>query len=170
MNCVGEMTLLCLDGSVSATGRCFTSKAVPVIDAAFVVRRLEEAGRTLLAIPSSGYSTRLRVSRLDVLGEVGEAVAEVAGRVRAASPPAERISRMDEALGWLPLIPQDRYVLRRIVGARSLVSPMTERHLFSWRRLGSVMGADHKAVQRWHGQGIGLLVAALQGRCLAQAG
>jgi hypothetical protein len=84
-----------------------------------------------------------------------------AGRIRPAVPSAARITRMDEALGWIALIPRERYVLRRIVGARSLVSPVTERHLFSWRRLGAVVGADHKAVQRWHVQGIAILVGAL---------
>jgi hypothetical protein len=64
-------------------------------------------------------------------------------------------------LGWITLIPAERYVLRRIVGARSLVSPVTERHLYSWRRLGEVLGADHKAVQRWHAQGIDMLVGAV---------
>jgi hypothetical protein len=68
---------------------------------------------------------------------------------------------MDEALGWIALIPKERYVLRRIVGARCLVSPVTERHLFSWRRLGGVLGADHKAVQRWHAQGVDMIVAAV---------
>ena len=140
------------------------------IDPGLVVRRLEEAGRTLLALPGSGYSTRLRTSRLDIAAEVGEVLEAAAGRVRAAAPDAAQITRMDEALGWLSLIPQDRFVLRRIVGARSLISPVTDRHLFSWRRLGSVMGADHKAVQRWHGQGIGVLVMALRGRCLVHAG
>ena len=71
---------------------------------------------------------------------------------------------MDEALGWVALIPRERTVLRRIVGARSLVSPVTERHLFSWRRLGGVVGADHKAVQRWHAQAIEIIVAALLSR------
>lgn len=140
------------------------------VDAESVVRRLEEAGRTLLALPGSGYSTRLRVSHLDIAADIGESLCGMAGRVQVAAPDAARITRMDEALGWLPLIPQDRFVLRRIVGARSLISPVTERHLFSWRRLGSVMGADHKAVQRWHGQGIGLLVTALQARRFARAG
>ena len=51
--------------------------------------------------------------------------------------------------------------MRRIVGARSLVHPVTDRHLFPWRRLGGALGADHKAVQRWHAEGIGLIVAAL---------
>lgn len=83
-------------------------------------------------------------------------------RIRPAIPGAAQISRMDEALAWLSLIPADKYVLRRVVGARSLVQPMTGRHLYSWRRLGGAIGADHKAVQRWHAQGIDLIVSALR--------
>jgi hypothetical protein len=45
--------------------------------------------------------------------------------------------------------------------ARALVSPVTERHLFTWRRLATLLGADHKAVQRWHAQGVAMIVAAL---------
>jgi hypothetical protein len=68
---------------------------------------------------------------------------------------------MDEVFGWIGLIPQDRVVLRRIVHARSLVSPLTGRHLYSWRKLGTLLGADHKAVQRWHWDGLGLILDAL---------
>jgi hypothetical protein len=46
----------------------------------------------------------------------------------------------------------------------ALVHPITERHLYPWRRLATALGADHKAVQRWHAQGIGLIVAALNRR------
>ncbi|MGR3717162.1 MAG: DUF6362 family protein [Thermohalobaculum sp.] len=132
------------------------------VDAAFVTYRLEEAGATLLALPQGGFSTRLRVSQVDVIRSAAEAYGWDKGRVRPAAPSASAITRMDEALGWIGLIPRERYVLRRIVGARSLVSPVTERHLYSWRRLGEMMGADHKAVQRWHAQGIDLLVASLR--------
>jgi hypothetical protein len=132
------------------------------IDAAFVTYRLEEAGATLLALPSTGFSTRLRTSKLDVMASAAESFGQaVSNRIRPPVPSASRITRMDEALGWITLIPQERYVIRRIVGARSLVSPITERHLFSWRRLGQTVGADHKAVQRWHAQGIDMLVAAI---------
>jgi hypothetical protein len=131
------------------------------IDAAFVIYRLEEAGATLLALPGTGYSTRMRVGHLEVVPSAMEAYGADRGRVRPPTPSASRITRMDEALGWITLIPADRRVIRRIVGARSLVSPVTERHLFSWRRLGEVVGADHKAVQRWHGQGIDMLVGAV---------
>jgi len=132
-----------------------------LVDREFVTYRLEEAGATLLALPQTGYSTKLRVSSLDVVQEAQETFGAASGRIRPPVPSASRITRMDEALGWILLIPKDRTVIRRIVGARSLVSPVTERHLFSWRRLGGVVGADHKAVQRWHAQGIDMLVAAV---------
>jgi Domain of unknown function (DUF6362) len=132
------------------------------IDADFIIYRLEEAGATLLALPSSGYSTQLRTSSLEIVRTSLEAYGWSEARVRPAVPSAERIDRMDEAMGWISLIPLDRYVLRRVVGARSLVHPITDRHLYPWRRLGRALGADHKAVQRWHAQGIAMIVNGLQ--------
>lgn len=136
-------------------------------DAELVIYRLEEAGSTLLALPMTGWSTRLRTSKLDVVQAALESYGWEKRPVRPPVPSAQRITRMDEALSWIPLIPRDRVVLRRIVGARALVSPTTERHLFSWRRLGTMMGADHKAVQRWHAQGIDLIVTALNRQAAA---
>jgi len=139
--------------------------AAPV-DADYIVYRLEEAGRTLLALPHSGFSTRLRTSRHDIVQAAAESYGwtKVDARLRPAIPSSADVTRMDEALDWIPLIPADRYVLRRVVGSRALVSPITGRHLFPWRRLGVLLGADHKAVQRWHGQGIDLLVTAVNQR------
>jgi hypothetical protein len=110
------------------------------------------AGRTAVELTHEKEDSGFVIYRLE------EAAAT---RLRPPIPSAARISRMDEALGWIPLIPRDRYVLRRIVGARCLVSPITERHLYSWRRIGDLLGADHKAVQRWHAQAIDMLVAAI---------
>jgi hypothetical protein len=133
-------------------------------DAPFVISRLEEAGAAILALPPSGYTTKLRTSSLDVVRAAAESYGWGPGKVRPPMPSNARISRMDEAFTWLQLIPDDRYVLRRIVGARSLVSPLTERRLFPWRRLAAALGADHKAVQRWHAQGIDIIVAGLNRR------
>ena len=133
-------------------------------DAELVIYRLEEAGAALLALPGTGWSTRLRGSSLEIVRTAIESYGWTTNRIRPPIPSAARITRMDEAMAWIPLIPLDRYVLRRIVGARSLVHPITERHLFPWRRLASALGADHKAVQRWHVQGIDMIVSALNRR------
>jgi hypothetical protein len=130
------------------------------LDDKFVIGRLEEAGATLLALPGTGWTTKLRSSSLEIVRTAIENYGWTENRIRPAIPSAARITRMDEAMGWITLIPLDRYVLRRIVGARSLVSPTTDRHLFPWRRLAKAIGADHKAVQRWHRQGIDMIVTS----------
>jgi len=133
------------------------------ITAEHVLSALEEAGRTLLALPQSGPSTRLRQSGLEWVRDV-HAYPPDRTRLRPAVPSASAIDRMDRVLAWISRIPADKFVLRRVVGARCLVNPMTGRYLFSWRRLGTAIGADHKAVQRWHTQGIDLIVAILNRR------
>ncbi len=138
-----------------------TAAAALPFDAALVTFRLEEAGSALLALPGTGWSTRLRTSSLEIVRTAIESYGWTASRIRPPVPSPERITRMDEAMAWISLIPTDRYVLRRIVGARSLVHPITERHLYPWRRLACALGADHKAIQRWHRQGIELIVDAL---------
>jgi hypothetical protein len=132
-----------------------------LVDASLVISRLEEAGATLLSLPGSGWSTRLRTSSLEIVRTAIESYGWRTSRIRPPIPSPTRITRMDEAMGWVSLIPPDRYVLRRIVGARSLVHPITQRHLFPWRRIAAAISADHKAVQRWHSQGIDLIVAKL---------
>jgi hypothetical protein len=131
------------------------------VDADYVIYRLEEAGATLLALPGTGWTTQLRTSSIEIVRTALEAYGWEAASIRPGVPSANKIDRMDEAMAWITLIPTNRYVLRRVVGARSLVHPITDRHLYSWRRLGVALGADHKAVQRWHAQGISILVAAL---------
>ena len=133
-----------------------------VFVAELVIQRLEEAGQTLLCLPHSGYTTGLRLSRLPYMPEVVESSEDQYGvRARLPIPEPASITRMDQALAWVPLIPADKLVLRRVVGCRALVSPLTGRHLYSWRRIARLIGSDHKAVQRWHGAGIDHIVAAL---------
>lgn len=131
------------------------------LNAETVTARLEEAGSALLALPNTGPSTRLVQSGLEWIRDASEQFSHPHTKLRPAAPDAATITRMDEALAWIPLIPVDRFVLRRVVGARSLINPMSGRHVFSWRRIATAIGADHKAVQRWHAQGIDMIVAAL---------
>lgn len=127
----------------------------------YVTMRLEEAGATLLAMPNRGHSTKLRQMRFDVVHTALEAYGWEAPPLRAPAPDSAAISRMDEAFGWLRLVPDGQFVMRRILGARALVHPLTGRHLFTWRRLANILGADHKSVQRWHKQGLSLILRGL---------
>lgn len=137
-----------------------------------IAQRLEAAGACLLALPERGYSPHLRISRYEVVRSALDAYGWEASRIRPPHPSGAEIDQMDEALGWLAAIPEERFVLRRILGARALTHPLTGRHLFPWRRLGGVLGADHKSVQRWHREGLGIIHAALVAaeRKLAQSG
>lgn len=135
-----------------------------------LIERLEEAGATLLALGTrSPWPARLHAQSegWPVVHEAIEAYGWSGAQMRPAVPDAHVISRMDEALGWIGLIPQQNYVLRRIVGARALVSPLTGRHLFTWRRIAEMLGAEPRAVRNWHRQGIRLIVAALAVRMAA---
>lgn len=122
--------------------------------------RFAEAGATLLALPAAGPSPRLRLSRWPIPPEALQVYAG-AVRCRPPVPSPERISRMEETFAWLALIPAERRLLRRLVALRALVHPVSERPLYSWRRLGTLFGADHKAVQRWHAEALALIGAAL---------
>jgi len=137
------------------------------MDADAVIDRLEEAGATLLALPGSGWSNRLRTSSLEIVRTAIESYGWSTNHIRPPLPSPAQITRMDEAMGWISLIPVERYVLRRIVGARSLVHPITGRYLFPWRRIAAAIGADHKAVQRWHAQGVEIVVEQLNKRPVA---
>ncbi len=130
---------------------------------AWVCAMLEEAGATLLALPQTGYSTRLRSGGLDWVRDAGAVLAAGTGPapLRPAIPSPAAIDRMDRVLRWISLLPDNMFVLRRVAGARALVHPMTGRYLFPWRRLGKALGADHKAVQRWHSQAMIRISAAL---------
>src|SRR5271167_2435504 len=126
-----------------------------------VALRLEQAGRTLLSanFGSAGPATRQTawpaVPRRWQLNYNTTALA-----MRPPVPTAAEIAAMDQAFRMVALVPDDKRVLRRIVLARSLVNPLNDRHLFSWRRLARTVGADHHAVQRWHRYMIRLIALA----------
>lgn len=133
------------------------------IDAETVVYRLEEAGRTLLALPGkgcmpagfgSGWPSVVHAA-MEAYGWDGEAP-------RPSVPSAAAITRMDEAWLWVSLIPDEKRSHRRIVLMRSLVSPTTERHHWSWRRIGNALQWDYRAVQRWHAQAIDIIVREIR--------
>jgi hypothetical protein len=126
-----------------------------------VIARLEAAGSTLIALRLSYGPTGHRSAMPEPVREAGQSYGWSQATARPAVPSAAAIDAMDEALGWVGLIPADRYVLRRIVHARAIVSPTNQRHLFTWSAIARLIGADRRAVQRWHAQGIALIAARI---------
>lgn len=134
------------------------------IDAELVVARLEAAGATLLAMRTrSPYPAPYRCALPDVLREVIEGYGWDAAEYHPPVPSSAAITAMDATWKWLAHVPQHRFVLRRIVAARSLVHPLTGRHAVHWRPLGKLLHCSHEAARTWHGQGIALIVAGLRG-------
>ena len=158
-NVTGTVTAVTVPQIITSRASLLPSEAESPQE--WVTRRLEEAGRTILALSHRGYTTHLRTGGLDYVRDAMEAYGWSAETIRPAAPDSAAITAMDEAYGWLALIPTNRYVLRRIAGARSLVHPVTDRHLYPWRRIAKTIGADHKAVQRWHADAIAFIAAVL---------
>lgn len=142
-----------------------------MIDADTVIARLEEATATILSMP--GGMPRLDVKVCDY-GYNSEWFDEtevkpagggiVAGMGKKPAPTAASITRADEIIAWLALIPHNRYVMRKIVAARSMTRWTDGKHVFSWSKLGQTLGADVRAIKRWHAQGIQIIVDALNNK------
>lgn len=126
-----------------------------------VTLRLEQAGRTMLSLPEGGYRPGMKTGGLDFVRAAVEAYGWTDECLRPAAPSCRAITEMDEAYGWLALIPEDRPTVRRVVSARTLVSPLDGRHIYPWRRLAKVIQSHHTQVQRWHAEGIRDIVAGL---------
>jgi hypothetical protein len=133
------------------------------VDAETIMARLHEAGATLQALPTTGPSLRMKTQQFGALQDIVPLTDRNNNkRMRPPVPSAEQITRMDDALSWLALIPDDRYVLRRIVALRSITNPMTGAHLYSWQRIADKVHADSRAIKQWHKIGIDLIVDALR--------
>ena len=139
----------------------------------FVVSCLEQAGRTLLSLPIPGARpSGFRSNMPEVIRQYNESYGHEAESPSAAIPSNREISRMDQVLSWVRLIPEDQFIVRRVVQCRSLTSPITGRHLFTWSRVGTHLRCDYRAAQRWHAEGIAIITLRLNkvGLCEASGG
>ena len=140
-----------------------------------VVRRLEDAGRTLamLPIPKNGRPAPPGCAWPDVVQSFWDVVghAEV-GTIEdrqhllamANNQPIFRadraaITRLDEVLGWLWLVSEPHK--RRVVAARMLVHPVSLRHRHSWGEVADGMNTSSRSVRRWFEDGVEAIIRGL---------
>ena len=126
---------------------------------AAIIERLEAAGKTALSLPRGRHGPSKRVTMsIDIVLKASESYGWNLAPLRF-SPSAAQITQMEEAWGWLGLI--ESTIDRRIVTLRAMVHPVSERHIYTWRRLGVLVGADYKSVQHWHLRGIKIIKKSL---------
>lgn len=139
----------------------------------YVIRRLDDAGETLMALPGRGcFPTGYRSSMPDYLQLPGDREASRLNplysadqtRLRWPRPNGAAITRMDEVyMHWIPLLPAGTDLelkTRRLVLLRSLVWPMSERedpHRWTWRQLADEFHIEHHTAKSRFERAIDLL-------------
>lgn len=73
-------------------------------------------------------------------------------RLRASLPRAKEIELMDEILA-LPSLVTD-VTIRRVLNARALVTPISQRYLYSWTKIAFMLHTDRKRIVRLHFMGL----------------
>lgn len=114
---------------------------------------LEWAGSKLLAMhisspkpkgPHSSWPTFAQEAHL-AYGYSGE-------RLRPAQPRSTEIELMDKILEYPNLIRD--ITVRRIVNSRALVTPVSNRYLYSWSKLAFMLHRDRRTIIRLHYSGL----------------
>ncbi len=129
--------------------------------AALVAAALEEAGKALLALPPDHeFPDTFRVAWPEIVRAVREGDRAPEGGMPPALPSAQAIAAMEFRLRWAfrycASVPK-----RRLVGARMLVNPLSEKHLWSWGRLAGPFRVHRDTVKRWHSTACGEIAAGL---------
>src|SRR5215467_6305488 len=115
---------------------------------------LEWAGARLIAMPEP----RIRPADPHVIwpeyNQDQREVTDFRGRlpIRAAAPAKHEVAMVDKIL----LLPNiiDKPFIRRVVHVRSLVHPINYRHLYSWKRISTLLHTSPYHVKTWHAEGL----------------
>lgn len=114
---------------------------------------LYQAGRTLMALRVSGCWPSGHRSGMPECLRDPEDMRYAETEYSPAAPSPSQVSAMDLALGWISLLPaatEAQVRIRKLVWARCLVSPRSDRPIYSWARLGRMLGlSENTAKTRW---------------------
>lgn len=132
------------------------------VDAAYVVARLEEAGKTLLCLKVHGTRPAgYRVAWPEMAKTILEARDPEDQDTRFPVPSAAAITAMDEVFPWVALVGERAVYTRRLIWARMLVHPLKDRHVWSWKRLEKSLGLSYETLRLRHGRGIDRIITRL---------
>ena len=89
------------------------------------------------------------------------------GRSFKPQASAAEISRADEAAAWNSLIPQDKWIIRRVVAMATTVDARTGKQKHSFPAIALAIGADKMVIGPWLHQGIAIIADALKDKLAA---
>ena len=128
------------------------------VDAPYVTRRLEEAGKVLMCLRVSGCRPAdYKVAWPAIVQEVFTAMDME--DVPLPEPHSAQVTAMDEAFAWIALVGDIK--MRRLIWLRLLVHPISDRYKWTWRALEKIFGLDHQTLKARHGRGIALIATKL---------
>jgi len=114
---------------------------------------LEWGGSKLLAMQlSSGAPRQPHIAWPEYRQSFNTAYGSSAERMRPSRPSSKEIQAVDEILALPSLLPNP--LVRRILHARALVAPISNRYLCSWTELGDRLDLDRRKVKQLHQRGI----------------
>lgn len=118
---------------------------------------LEWAGQILLSMRiDSPFPKEPRGSWPDYLKDVEEELKTFANdKPRLSLPSSHQISLMDKIYELVSL--EKDFYFRRLLHSRSLVAPLTGRHIVSWTKLAQRLSSDRRKVSRDHAKALEVL-------------
>lgn len=120
---------------------------------------LEWAGGKLMALPMGPTGPRgFKVAWPDFPPDAILAYGYNGARLRAPTPAREEIPIMDEIL-LLPNVIKDA-VTRRVVQSRTLVTPISGRHIYPWTQIARLLHRDPRTIMAMHRKGLDEIVTS----------
>jgi hypothetical protein len=91
----------------------------------YIIRRIEHAGAALYCMQIKNPRPLLVQGRIDIIREYMDEIPQGARALRLPTPSARDVTLMDEALGWIRLVPNS--TSRRLISLRSQFHPINSR-------------------------------------------
>lgn len=127
----------------------------------FVRARLEDAGRTLMMLPSSGlwpmgYASTWPEVKREWQDMIGCNLDNTPAKIR---PTMQQMNDLEEVLGWLVNLGKycrrkDSIRIAKAVGYGMLRRPDTDRRVFSWEAIADMLKTNRKYAKNWYKDGI----------------
>ncbi len=139
-------------------------------DAELVIGRLNDAGRTLMALWVHGVRPAGYGSGMPEYGHDPEDLRDqMPDPDKIDQPNAREVTAMDDALAWLKHIPDSKVHWRRCVGYRMLTSPRNDKPCWSWKRMAVELRSEPKMCENAYNAGIDLIVVELNKPLISDA-